>query len=139
AAPTAEVEAYLNDPPVSITAAELLRAYQNEAAADARFKDRKIWLTGQVLRFGRTPLGAPYVELAPGKGEAGLVRWHLDKGRAPRVPALKEEQEVTIEGDAARKSGNEVRVNDCRLLDRALVQAVTDEVRRRKGDKVGAP
>ena len=136
AAQDEEVEAYFNDPPIPLTAPELLKAYENEAAADQRFKDHKVWLTGYVLRVARTGIGIPYVELAPGQGESGLVRCFFDKGRGLTVDALQENQEVTIEGEVSSKGANqEVRVDNCRILPRAFVQAVTEEIRRRKGGK----
>jgi hypothetical protein len=127
-----EVEAYLADPPITLTAPELLQAYQHEEAADKRFKDRKVWLTGHVRRAGYGPLGAPYVDLAPANGEGGLVRCVFGKGTLDAA-ALKENQEVHIEGRVAAKGGNQVRVNDCRLLTEPFMRAVAEEARRRKG------
>jgi hypothetical protein len=127
-----EVAAYLADPPITVTAPELLQAYQNEEAADQRFKDRKVWLTGPVLRAGYGPLGVPYVDLAPAKGKGGMVRCVFNRGTL-NAAELKENQEVHIEGRVAAKGGSQVRVNDCRLLTEPFMRAVAEEARRRKG------
>jgi hypothetical protein len=139
AAANREVETYLRNPPPAVTAPELFKAFQKDASAEDRFKDRIIWLTGQVLRSARTPLGAPYVELAPGEGETGVVRCHFEKGHALAVMALKENQQVTIEGEVAGKGSNLVRLNDCRVLDPGLVQAVQDAMQRRKAERPATP
>jgi hypothetical protein len=133
-----EIEAYLAEPPIAVTAPDLLKAYQDEAAADKRFKDRKVWITGYVLRTGRTAVGAPYVELAPGPGEEGLVRCFCDrftKGGTLLVTDLKENQEVIVEGRVVARGGNQIRVNDCRLLTLGHVEAVSEAARRKKNRK----
>jgi hypothetical protein len=127
-----EVDDYLAEPPIHLSAPELLKGYENEAEGDKKFKERKVWLTGYVMRTGRGGLGIPYVELAPGK-EGGLVRCFLDKRRGLTVDELKENQEVTIEGHVASKGANqEIRVGDCRILPRANVLAIMEEAKRQK-------
>jgi len=130
-----EVDAYLAEPPIAVTATELVKAYQNEAAADERFKDRKVWVTGYVLRTGRGTLGTPYVELDPGKTEGGAVRCFFERGRTLTVEELKENQEVTIEGRVFAKTGNEVRVNDARVLTPAFMQSVKAAARDQKANR----
>jgi hypothetical protein len=124
-----EVDAYLNEPPLKMTAADLIKTYQDQAAGDKELKDRKVWLTGYVLRTGRGTLGAPYVELEPGKGQSGVVRCFFEKGRTLSVEDLKENQEVTVEGRVAAKTGSDVRFNDCRVLTPAEMQAIIEAAR----------
>jgi hypothetical protein len=124
-----EAEAYLNEPPIKITSAALVKAYQNETAADELYKEHKVWITGYVLRSARGTVGTPYVELEPGKTEGGAVRCFFEKGETDFVDELKEGQEVTIEGRVYAKTGNEVRVQECRILTPAAIRAITSAAR----------
>jgi hypothetical protein len=128
----AEVDAYLSEPPIKVTSPQLLKAYQKEEEADKRFQDNKVWVTGYVLHWGRSPLGQPYVDLAPAPGENGLVRCSFEKRHGETVSELKEKQEVTIEGRVSAKGGNQVRINDCRLLTAQFMRAVTEAADERK-------
>ena len=124
-----EVEAFLNEPPLKVSATDLIKAYQNPAVGDKDFKDRKVWVTGYVLRRGRGTLGAPYVELEPGKNQSGAVRCFFEKGRSVSVDELKENQDVTVEGRVSAKTGNEVRLDGCRILTPAEMQSIIDAAR----------
>jgi hypothetical protein len=130
-----EVDAYLAEPPLVVTASELVKAYKDEAKADDRFKERKVWVTGYVLHTSRGTLGTPYVELEPGKTESGAVRCFFDKGRSLSVEELKESQEVTIEGRVSAKTGDVIRVDSCRVLTPAALQSITAAARDRKGNR----
>jgi hypothetical protein len=124
-----EVDAFLKEPPLKVTASDLAKAYQNEAVGDKEFKGRKVWLTGYVLRASRGVLGAPYVELEPGKGQSGAIRCFFEKGRSHSVEELQESQEVTIEGHVSAKTGPDVRLDGCRTLTPAEVQSIIEAAR----------
>ena len=128
-----EVEAYLKEPPIVVTAAKLVKDYQNEAAANERYQERKVWITGYVRDTARGVLATPYVKLEPGKAGSGAVVCFFEKGHSVAVEDLKENQEVTIEGRVSAKTGNEVRVAECRILTPAEVQSITAAARQRQG------
>jgi len=130
-----EVDAYLKEPPIVVTATQLVKAYQNEAAANERFQERKVWITGYVMDTARGVLATPYVKLEPGKTAGGAVVCFFEKGYSEAVENLKENQEVTIEGRVAAKTSNEVRVGECRILTPAEVQSITAAARAQKGNR----
>jgi tRNA_anti-like len=121
-----EVDAFLKEPPLKVTAGDLVKAYQNEAVGDKEFKERKVWVTGYVLRTGIGTLGAAYVELEPGKDQSGAVRCFFEKGRSLPLEDVNEGQEVTLEGRVSAKTGRDIRLNDCRLRTPAEIQSILE-------------
>ncbi len=121
-----EVDAFLKEPPLKVTASDLINAYQNEEVGDKEFKGRKVWVTGYMLRTGFGPLNSAYVELEPGKGQSGAVRCFVERGRGLPLEDLKEGQEVTIEGRVSAKTGPDIRLNDCRLRTPAEIQSISE-------------
>jgi hypothetical protein len=139
-----EVDAYLAEMPLRVTASDVLRAYdKNEAAADERYKDHKIWLNGFVRGKGRTPVGAPYVELTPeDETLGGLVRCFFEKGRGLTVDEVKENQKVIIEGRVSSGEpdpGPRGRLSDPQRAVRARRHRGGEPAKRRAGMTASAP
>lgn len=121
-----EVDAFLKEPPLKVTASDLVKAYQDETVGDKEFKGRKVWVTGYLLRIGIGTLGAPYVELEPGKELSGAVRCFFEKGRSLPLEDVKESQEVTIEGRVSAKTGRDIRLDGCRLRTPGEIQSISE-------------
>lgn len=97
------------EPPVVVTAAQLLSAYAaDELSADELYRGRLLAVSGHVVSLGRD-LNDAFVlldraETASGDG----VQCHFDRARAESVARLKKGQLVTLVGRCDGKLGSVV-------------------------------
>lgn len=104
------------EPPLVVTAAQLLTAYAaDELSADELYRGRVLAVSGHVVGLGRDLNDAAFVTLDPGE-EAGAVgvQCLFDKRRASAVARLKKGQRLTVVGRCDGKFGN-VMLRECAL------------------------
>lgn len=103
---------------ISIYATDLYKQYDdNEIAADAKFKDKTVQVTGVIEDFGES-WGSPYVTL---KGEDGYytlsyVYCYFSKDAKFQLANLSKGQTITVKGVCSGMSFLSVSVNKCQLV-----------------------
>ena len=99
---------------VHLNALGLLDEYDaNEIAANERYNDRVVTLTGIVTDIGADILGTPYLTL-PGRGGLSFVQCMFDDQReARRLVNLTKGQRVTVQGRVSGKMLMNVILRDC--------------------------
>lgn len=117
AACAGEEESEPSEPPVAVTAAQLLSAYAaDELSADEQYRGRLLAVSGHVTGLGRELNDAAFVTLDPaGEQTAGMgVQCLFTGARAHSVMRLKKGQRVTLVGRCDGKFGN-VMLRECAL------------------------
>jgi hypothetical protein len=116
----AEREAARRARTVSVAAADLIREFENDpAAADQKYADKYLEVTGVVERGGRGRHDARFVILHAGDEGAKIkIECFFDSaGRADeaRIERLSKGQTVTIRGEYDGRVSN-VQLRDCELV-----------------------
>ena len=95
-------------PAVSITADQLFNAYKaNEVAADEKFKDKVLLVSGTIDNIGKDITDTPYVVLkAGGDFSFGGVQCMFDDKAKGQLANLQKGQKVQIKGKCNGKMGN---------------------------------
>lgn len=105
-------------PVLAITAAEVMRAYdENEIAADQKLKGRRWRVQGEIVSIHRTITETPFVALH-GYDRAGLrrVQFEFPFAAEPQLAALKPGQIIRIDATCRGLWGN-VRFDECQIAD----------------------
>jgi hypothetical protein len=111
-----EAQAIKDGPAVKVSAADLAKAYTaNEIAADSKYKDKILEITGAVEQVRREGLGETTVELATGE-EDDNVLCKFDKGHQQEMEKLQPPQPVTIRGKCKGRDGNGIHLQKCVLV-----------------------
>lgn len=98
-----------------ITAEQLYSSYnENEVAADRRYKNRVLAISGTVGEIGKDILNKPYVILQAGYG-GGAVQCYFGKGEEYELASLKPGQRVTIKGRCSGQTLGTIVVEECLL------------------------
>lgn len=102
-------------PDYSTTASTLRDAYEaNEVAADERYKDKSVLVTGDVMRIGKDILDEPYVILQwHNKEIGGAVQCSFSKSDNSKLAELKKGQTVYIKGKCKGLTLGTVTLSDC--------------------------
>lgn len=102
-------------PPRSVTAAELLQAYEDNAiVAQDYYEGAHVLISGRILRIGEDLLGRPVVELAAG-GPDKAARCLVDKAHAAAVAEHSPGEEVRLACTVDYRMGERVHLSHCRL------------------------
>lgn len=85
---------------IEISAAQLYEEYEaNEIAADQKYKDKMLKVTGVVSSIGKDVLGSPYVVLTGGgEYEVWGVQCTFSSAYEPQLAKLTKGQVVTVTG-----------------------------------------
>jgi len=103
-------------PAFRLKAAELYKDYgRDRAAADEKYKNKTIEVSGTIDDLGRDPGGEAYVALAD-EGMALGVQCFLRESEAGKFGKLSEGQSAAIIGTCVGKKGD-VILRDCRLVE----------------------
>ncbi len=98
---------------LSVSPGGLADAYQrNEVAADQRYRDQPVMVSGVVAEIGRGLAGGAYLILT---GQGGVVRCEFPGKNEQQVAALAKGQSVTVKGTGAGLSMGVPRLKECRL------------------------
>jgi tRNA_anti-like len=101
---------------VKVSAGDLFKAYEaNEIAADQRFKDKLLEVTGKIDSIGKDILDTPYIALSTGgQFEILHVQAYFDEGALSQLANLSKGQSVTLHCRCDGKMMN-VMLKDCTL------------------------
>lgn len=107
-------EAIRNGPGLPVTAAALEADFAtNVVAADLKYKDKVLAVTGQVVRVVRDESKAVYtLELATDDGAKAVACDFAERAKHPLASAARG-QEVTVRGQCLGRVGEVVRLKDC--------------------------
>jgi hypothetical protein len=107
------------EPVAKLTTDELIKQYQeNELAADGKYKNQVVQVTGQVGKVGKHPLGYPFVQLGSAQEDDLFgVTCYLTEAGAQEAAKLQVGAKVTLKGTCAGKLGGAaLRLNDCEFV-----------------------
>jgi hypothetical protein len=101
---------------ISVTAPQLVADYKaNEVAADEKYKNRLLAVTGKIDRIGKDIMDDMYVTLESGERYGIIsVQSFFDVSHKDRLTQLRKGQQVTITGTCDGKFGN-VLIKDAEL------------------------
>jgi len=98
-ASTADAEPVVAPPTQPMPASQIAAEYEaNEVAADARYKGKKVTLSGKVGSIAKDILDEPYITLDADEFGLRSVQAYFDNGDLPQLAQLRKGQTVTIEG-----------------------------------------
>ncbi len=110
-APTPVVEA------IKVTALELSNAYKaNEVAADAKYKNKQVEITGTVESIGKDILDTPYIALESYQyAIIDKVQCMFSKSDEPQLATVSKGQKIILSGEVSGKFGN-IIVKGCAIV-----------------------
>lgn len=102
---------------IKVTASQLYDDYEaNEVAADAKYKDKKVEISGTISGIGKDLMDTPYVALVVAPNNPVFsVQCMFRKGDEVQLTALTKGSDLVLKGKVSGKLGN-VLVNDCSLV-----------------------
>lgn len=102
---------------IKVTASQLYSDYEaNEVAANAKYKDKKVEITGAISGIGKDLMDTPYVALVVSPNNPVFsVQCMFKKGDESQLAVLVKDSDITLEGKVSGKLGN-VLVSDCSLI-----------------------
>lgn len=104
-------DAIQQEPAISITASELIAAYdENEVAADGKYKNKNLEVTGTIASIG-SGINDPYIVLRDGDSYIGIQCYFENQSG---LANLKKGDQITIKGIGKGKLLN-VNVEKCKI------------------------
>lgn len=101
---------------IEISAQDLFAAYdQNEIAADAKYKGKKLKITGTVNNIGRDILDDVYITMDTGEYLWDVQCYFTDAEQIDAVASLKSGDTITIIGECSGLSITSVVVKNCEI------------------------
>ena len=102
-------------PAIEVTLNELFSAYkENEVAADSKFKNKKIKVTGKISDFGTTlGFGNPTISFSYGFDTFQMT---FDKSDSERIGQLKKGNTITVEGKCTGSLAGDISMSDCKII-----------------------
>lgn len=101
---------------IKVTSQQLINDYEkNEVAADQKYKDKMVEITGIVETIGKDILDTPYVSLKAGSEYSiTSVQCMFQKTEEGELAKLSKNQSVVLTGRLSGKTLN-ILVNDCKI------------------------
>ncbi|EKD23543.1 MAG: hypothetical protein ACD_81C00219G0004 [uncultured bacterium] len=101
---------------IQVTAIQLATDYEaNEIAADTKYKDQIVEVTGTIKDISKDILGAPYIILSGDPNSITDVQCTFDKSKQNQLIPLTKDTKITLLGKVSRKLLN-VRVDECSII-----------------------
>lgn len=103
---------------IKVTASQLYSDYEaNEVAADAKYKDKKVEITGTISSIGKDLMDTPYVALVVSPNNPVFsVQCMFDKSEQSKLASLSKDSKIVLSGKVSSKLGN-VIVRDCSIVE----------------------
>lgn len=103
---------------IKVTASQLYSDYEaNEVAADAKYKDKKVEITGTISSIGKDLMDTPYVVLVVSPNNPVFsVQCMFDKSEQSKLASLSKDSKIVLSGKVSSKLGN-VIVRDCSIVE----------------------
>jgi len=110
---TQEAPAKPAEPAISVTAAQLIQAYDaNELSADQKYKGKVAKITGKVSSIQKM-MGSSFITLGSGKDfEVISVQAFFDESQEGKLASLQKGQQLTVQCTIDGKSMN-IGVREC--------------------------
>lgn len=105
------------DAAIKVTAAQLYSDYEaNEVAADSKYKNKKVEVSGTISNIGKDILDTPYVALVVSPNNPIFsVQCMFDKSAQSQLANLTKDSKITLTGIVSGKMAN-IIVKDCSIL-----------------------
>ncbi len=102
---------------IKVTALELSNAYKaNEVAADAKYKNKQVEITGTVESIGKDVLDTPYIALESYQyAIIDKVQCMFSKSDEPQLATVSKGQKIILSGEVSGKFGN-IIVKGCAIV-----------------------
>ena len=101
---------------IKVTPDILLSEYNaNGVAADAKYKDNLLEITGVVRSIDKDIMNTPYIAFESGSNMFESVQCMFKKGDEPTLATVEKGQNITLRGQMSGKLGN-VIVRDCVIV-----------------------
>jgi hypothetical protein len=107
------------EPVAKLTSDDLVKEYQqNELAADGKYKNKLVQVTGKVGKVGKHPLGYPFVQLGTGQEEDLFgVTCYLTEKATEEAAKLQPGETITVRGSCMGKLGGQaLRLENCEII-----------------------
>jgi hypothetical protein len=103
---------------IKVTASQLYDDYEaNEVAADAKYKDKKVEISGTISSIGKDLMDTPYVALVVAPNNPVFsVQCMFDKAEQSKLASLSKDSKIFLSGKVSSKLGN-VIVRDCSIVE----------------------
>jgi hypothetical protein len=102
-------------PPIEITAVQLKRAYdENEVAADDKYKNRRLLVTGSVGSIDKNFMNQIVLHLRTGN-EFSTVMANIDKADRSHAAGLKKRDQVTLDCIGGTRIVGSPSLDSCRI------------------------
>ena len=114
--------------PIKVSASELRNIYdENEVAADKKYTDQLVAVTGSVDSIGTDITGTVYITLDTGSTLKSVQCYFKSDKEIDKVAELSEGYQVTIVGKCTGLTLTNVLVKDCSIADMEAVSNVKPE------------
>lgn len=104
-------------PPIVVTAVKLSEDYKaNEVAADAKYKDNPVKVSGIIYSISKDILDNPFVSLQGDQYGVNNVHCTFPRNDEPELAKISKGQQITLQGSVSGKM-MDVIVNDCQIVE----------------------
>lgn len=103
--------------PIKVTSAQIVSDYkENGVAADAKYKDKLIEVSGTVKTIDKDITDTPYISLESYEyAIVDHVQCMFDRNKATELASVKKGQKIVLQGSVQGKLGN-IIVNKCQIV-----------------------
>ena len=103
---------------IKVTASQLYTDYEaNEVAADAKYKDKNVEISGTISSIGKDLMDTPYVALVVSPNNPVFsVQCMFDKSDQSKLTSLSKDSKIVLLGKVSSKLGN-IIVRDCSIVE----------------------
>ncbi len=100
-----------------VTALQLYSEYEaNEVAADSKYKNKLIEVSGTISNIGKDVLDNPYVTLQGDSTTFFSVQCMFKKSQQEQLTSLSKDTEISLKGRVSGKMMN-IIINDCSIVE----------------------
>jgi len=104
---------------IKVSAVQLSEEYDaNKIAADAKYKDKILEISGVVDSIGKDILDTPYVTLKGREYSLFGVQCMFGRADEPELATLSKEEEVVLRGKVSGELIGNVMVRSCQIIER---------------------
>lgn len=106
------------EPAISVTALKMAAEYkENEVAADAKYKDKLVEISGTVDTIGKDALDTPFIAFETENQYEIINRIQCMFGRndVEALSSVSKGQKITLQGEVSGALGN-IIVRDCKIV-----------------------
>lgn len=102
---------------IKVTALQLYADYEaNEVAADAKYKNKIVEVSGVINNIGKDIMDTPYVSLnSDPKTTIFTVQCMFPKSGQEQLTALSKDSDIVLKGKVSGKMGN-IIINECSIV-----------------------